>query len=80
LLTVDEGGVAFGRSEPPQVWIERLNPVGCLAITSSAGLRGVEFGGADSDSPGQNDHAFPVVVQYVDDKAYVVWPTNLQPK
>jgi ABC-type branched-subunit amino acid transport system substrate-binding protein len=39
---------------------------------------GVKFGGADSDSPGQNERAFPVIVQYIDDKAYVVWPKNLQ--
>ena len=27
---------------------------------------------------GQNDRAFPVVMQYVDDKPYVVWPTQSQ--
>ena len=28
--------------------------------------------------PGQNERAFPVIVQYVDDKSYVVWPKSLQ--
>jgi branched-chain amino acid transport system substrate-binding protein len=27
---------------------------------------------------GQNERAFPVIVQYVDDKAVVVWPKSLQ--
>ena len=27
---------------------------------------------------GQNDRAFPVVMQYIDDKAYVVWPKSQQ--
>src|SRR5206468_884691 len=27
---------------------------------------------------GQNDRAFPVIVQYIDDKAHVVWPKSLQ--
>jgi hypothetical protein len=27
---------------------------------------------------GQNERAFPVIVQYVDDKAYVVWPKSQQ--
>jgi hypothetical protein len=27
---------------------------------------------------GQNDRAFPVVIQYIDDKAYVVWPKSQQ--
>jgi len=26
---------------------------------------------------GQNDRAFPVIVQYVDDKAQIVWPRSL---
>ena len=27
---------------------------------------------------GQNDRAFPVVIQYIDDKGYVVWPKSQQ--
>jgi hypothetical protein len=27
---------------------------------------------------GQNDRAFRIIVQYVDGKAYVVWPKSLQ--
>ena len=38
---------------------------------------GVHFLG-DGAMAGQNDRAFPVIVQYVDDKAYVVWPKSLQ--
>jgi branched-chain amino acid transport system substrate-binding protein len=39
---------------------------------------GVKFEGAGSPMAGQNDRAFPVIVQYVDDKPYVVWPKSLQ--
>jgi branched-chain amino acid transport system substrate-binding protein len=39
---------------------------------------GVKFEGPDADMSGQNDRAYPVVVQYVDDKSYVVWPKALQ--
>jgi branched-chain amino acid transport system substrate-binding protein len=35
---------------------------------------GVKFEGPDQAMAGQNDRAYPVVVQYIDDKAYVVWP------
>ena len=38
---------------------------------------GVKFLG-DGVMAGQNDRAFPVIVQYVDDKPYVVWPKSLQ--
>src|SRR6267378_2135677 len=38
---------------------------------------GVHFLG-DGAMAGQNDRAFPVIVQYVDDKAHVVWPKSLQ--
>lgn len=33
-----------------------------------------------SDGPmaGQNERAFPIIIQYVDDKSYVVWPKSLQ--
>ena len=32
--------------------------------------------GADAAMAGQNDRAFPVIIQYVDDKSYVVWPKS----
>jgi branched-chain amino acid transport system substrate-binding protein len=35
---------------------------------------GVKFEGAGQPMEGQNERAYPVIVQYVDDKAYVVWP------
>jgi len=35
---------------------------------------GVKFPGDASTTPGQNERSFPVVIQYVDDKSYVVWP------
>ena len=38
---------------------------------------GVRFLG-DGPMAGQNDRAFPIIVQYVDDKPYVVWPKSLQ--
>jgi branched-chain amino acid transport system substrate-binding protein len=38
---------------------------------------GVRFLG-DGSMAGQNDRAFPIIVQYVDDKAHVVWPKSLQ--
>jgi branched-chain amino acid transport system substrate-binding protein len=38
---------------------------------------GVKFLG-DGPMAGQNDRAFPVIIQYIDDKAHVVWPKNLQ--
>src|SRR5881628_2264463 len=33
---------------------------------------------SDGAMAGQNDRAFPVIVQYVDDKPYIVWPKSLQ--
>jgi ABC-type branched-subunit amino acid transport system substrate-binding protein len=39
---------------------------------------GIKFEGEGSPMAGQNDRAFPVIVQYVDDKAHVVWPKSLQ--
>jgi ABC-type branched-subunit amino acid transport system substrate-binding protein len=39
---------------------------------------GVKFQPQDGDMAGQNTRAFPVVVQYIDDKSYVVWPKALQ--
>ena len=39
---------------------------------------GVRFPGDASSAPGQNERSFPVVIQYVDDKPYVVWPKSLQ--
>src|SRR5258707_2549013 len=38
---------------------------------------GVKFDGEGSMA-GQNDRAFPVIIQYVDDKSYVVWPKSQQ--
>jgi len=37
---------------------------------------GVKFEAADAAMAGQNDRAFPVIIQYVDDKSYVVWPKS----
>ncbi len=39
---------------------------------------GVKFEGVDQSMAGQNTRAFPVVIQYIDDKAYVVWPKSQQ--
>jgi branched-chain amino acid transport system substrate-binding protein len=39
---------------------------------------GVKFAGEGSPIAGQNERAFPVIVQYVDDQAQVVWPKSLQ--
>ena len=39
---------------------------------------GVKFEGVNEEMAGQNDRAFPVVIQYIDDKSYVVWPKALQ--
>jgi ABC-type branched-subunit amino acid transport system substrate-binding protein len=39
---------------------------------------GVKFEGDDAAMSGQNERAFPVIIQYVDDKPYVVWPKALQ--
>src|SRR6266478_6228805 len=39
---------------------------------------GVKFEGEGAPMAGQNDRAFPVIVQYVDDKAHVVWPKSQQ--
>ena len=35
---------------------------------------GVKFSGDGTAMPGQNQRSFPVVIQYIDDKSYVVWP------
>lgn len=35
---------------------------------------GAKFEGAGQPMEGQNERAYPVIVQYIDDKAYVVWP------
>ena len=37
---------------------------------------GVKFAGEGAPMAGQNERAFPVVIQYVDDKSYVVWPKS----
>jgi ABC-type branched-subunit amino acid transport system substrate-binding protein len=39
---------------------------------------GVKFEGDSAPLRGQNDRAFPVVIQYIDDKSYVVWPKSQQ--
>ena len=39
---------------------------------------GVKFEPPTGELAGQNDRAFPVVIQYIDDKSYVVWPKALQ--
>ncbi len=39
---------------------------------------GVKFAGEETSAAGQNERAFPVIIQYVDDKSYVVWPKSLQ--
>ena len=35
---------------------------------------GVKFFGEGAEMAGQNERSFPVIIQYVDDKSYVVWP------
>src|SRR3954454_1020939 len=37
---------------------------------------GVKFFGEGTQMAGQNERSFPVVIQYVDDKSYVVWPKS----
>jgi ABC-type branched-subunit amino acid transport system substrate-binding protein len=37
---------------------------------------GVKFHGEGHAMAGQNERSFPVVIQYVDDKSYVVWPKS----
>jgi len=37
---------------------------------------GVKFPGDTSSTPGQNERSFPVIIQYIDDKSYVVWPKS----
>jgi branched-chain amino acid transport system substrate-binding protein len=37
---------------------------------------GVKFFGEGTPMAGQNEHSFPVIIQYVDDKSYVVWPKS----
>lgn len=37
---------------------------------------GVKFPAQGSQMAGQNERSFPVVIQYVDDKSYVVWPKS----
>src|SRR5262245_49612598 len=39
---------------------------------------GVKFAGEGWAMAGQNERAFPVIVQYVDDQPYIVWPKSLQ--
>ena len=37
---------------------------------------GVKFYGEGQPMAGQNERSFPVVIQYIDDKSYVVWPKS----
>ncbi len=37
---------------------------------------GVKFPAEGSAMAGQNERSFPVIIQYVDDKSYVVWPKS----
>jgi branched-chain amino acid transport system substrate-binding protein len=37
---------------------------------------GVKFHGEGHPMAGQNERSFPVVIQYIDDKSYVVWPKS----
>jgi branched-chain amino acid transport system substrate-binding protein len=39
---------------------------------------GVKFAGEGSPMAGQNERAFPIIVQYIDDQANIVWPKSLQ--
>jgi len=39
---------------------------------------GVKFEAPGQPMAGQNDRAYPVIVQYIDDKSYVVWPKAQQ--
>ena len=39
---------------------------------------GVKFQPKGADMAGQNERAFPVIVQYIDGKAKIAWPTPLQ--
>ncbi|MGH7301769.1 MAG: ABC transporter substrate-binding protein [Candidatus Rokuibacteriota bacterium] len=39
---------------------------------------GVKFEGEAGNMAGQNDRAFPVILQYIDDKPYLVWPKSQQ--
>jgi branched-chain amino acid transport system substrate-binding protein len=37
---------------------------------------GVKFFGEGTQMSGQNERSYPVVLQYIDDKSYVVWPKS----
>jgi ABC-type branched-subunit amino acid transport system substrate-binding protein len=39
---------------------------------------GAKFAPESAELAGQNERAFPIVVQYIDDKSYVVWPKSQQ--
>jgi branched-chain amino acid transport system substrate-binding protein len=39
---------------------------------------GVKFETPGMPMAGQNDRGYPIIVQYIDDKSYVVWPKALQ--
>ena len=50
----------------------------CAGRRHDAGLRRASSRPESTAMAGQNDRAFPVVIQYIDDKAYVVWPKSQQ--
>jgi len=37
---------------------------------------GVKFPAGETPTAGQNERSFPVIIQYIDDKSYVVWPKS----
>lgn len=37
---------------------------------------GVKFFGEGNSLAGQNERAFPVIVQYIDDKSHIIWPRS----
>ena len=39
---------------------------------------GVKFSGEGAPMAGQNERSFPVIIQYINDKSYVVWPKSQQ--
>ena len=65
----------------PETMLRRFKVV--LLFAATAGLAGCSAAGAarprapeGAQMAGQNERSFPVVIQYVDDKSYVVWPKS----
>ena len=48
-----------------------------LSYTTTMLGFGVKFAPPESPIAGQNERSYPVVIQYIDDKPYVVWPKSL---